>query len=723
MGNDNPDLEKSVDDAVIGSGRNVGNAGRGAIELSAFSRQLGELRDSIGRVDGRTTKLEKELVTRKLLWWFAFLAPFLFSLWVAFHHWNTLPGMKEAVRLAIQDALQLSPSPPLSGPATLAKPHTAAVGGGGKAQVSEAVQSAFSPSSQPSTNKLAAAGQAGAAATDGSGGGKAPLPTDASRPDQATFPCSGPPASCPGGIQGGSQTPDASALIDKAVNVANKLVADKEKDILSSFGPTAVTIALVLLGWVGLKRLEMYDAEMNRIREEMNHRMGALQDFVGTEVRETRKEMGERLKSFTETTEKTLSTTAGDFLAKNTEKSLSEVRKNLESAKRDAKGAGDYVDSKISELDKKLERFGWIERLGGDVQEQLAGEATPSAGSAHDTVARLFDEGKFAQAVAVTERVLASAEVTGSPDDWFNLSAELGRRDLEKLALRACERGLEAHGSNVDLLAHATVFAGKVGEIAKAEGFVKRLEALGRQNWNWRGFVFVGDYLEAIGKIEESIKINEVFRKHIPSDERGYSQPAIILHKLGQHDKVVEIYEEGKKKLGSGGAQLGLAAAQAFNALGQSERAIEASDFALIGATESQPSASQAAVFYERARAYDALAIRSLERIRALDDRVDNDALALCVGLVQRALASYKTAVDIPAPKPARVYERQLQARAMVLETMLAEVGVGEDAITEIFGKVKQEQDQEQEKMRLFRTLLQQAAKEKQSESSDEEDA
>ncbi|MBF0157193.1 MAG: tetratricopeptide repeat protein [Magnetococcales bacterium] len=459
---------------------------------------------------------------------------------------------------------------------------------------------------------------------------------------------------------------------------------EKGDAVSSAFAPVAVTIFLALVGWLGLKRTELYDSEMSRMREEMDRR--------GTEIRESAKERIEGI--------------AGTYMAKQFDRRKKDVVDELNRLAGEIKdlsiAAKIDIDERINEVDGRLQRFGWLGKLDLGIASSLEEGRITSAGMSHEVVARLFAERKVPQAIAAVRQVLSDSNVVGSPDDWFNLSAELGRQDQEALALQACERGLEFHPRNVDLLSHAVQFASKVGDFDKARGFYNSLMQIGCGEWNWRAFVFVGDYLEAIGEIDKAFEININFRERIPSDERAYSQTAMILKKLGRLKELVALCKEGMKRVPRA-PQLGLILSGAYNELGEHEKAIEATDVGLEGAAEAQPSASQAAILFERACAFDALAVRRIKA--ALAEGIESEGtIGECLELARKAAVNYRAARGIPVPKPP-VYEMQRQARLVVLNTFLTELGVSEDRITETLGESAGE-GMNMDQLRSFGNLL-----------------
>ncbi|MEO5365774.1 MAG: hypothetical protein H7831_05365 [Magnetococcus sp. WYHC-3] len=317
-------------------------------------------------------------------------------------------------------------------------------------------------------------------------------------------------------------------------------------------------------------------------------------------------------------------------------------------------------------LDAKLEPYAWLQ--DHPQNSALAGQNPQSMGQVHDMVTALAESGQTSQATELTRRAL-DQQLTGSPVDFFNLSSQLGRMNLEALALEVCEAGLKKATQDADLLSHALTYATKIGAWDKAESFHQRLLALPRQRWGWRAFVFVGDYLDALGRIDEALAINAQFAQQLPLDERAYAQSAIIYSRLGQHDKVIEVARAGMDKVPMA-AQLGLLLAKSLAATGQFQEVIRVTSRGLAGAAEVQPSAEQGAMLWERAAAYDVLTIQALD---AFDANPTPGQWAQVESLFNKARVNYKSSGKVFRNS---LHAQQAERRISILAGLLEERSV-----------------------------------------------
>jgi tetratricopeptide (TPR) repeat protein len=413
--------------------------------------------------------------------------------------------------------------------------------------------------------------------------------------------------------------------------------------ILSAFIPGMMLVLTVFIGFVGLKRLELYDTEIREARKEHETRQQRFEDSVADTI-------------------KAQAAAAVKRLTDEQEKKISEAGKRIEEHEQ-------KVEMIISE-------YAWLKNTSEEQREALRHHSASSAGQAHKQITTLMENDDMAAAVAVAGRAIEDESVGGTPVDWFNISAQLGRNDQERLALRACQRGLQEHPRDNDLLSQALQFATKLGKREEADKYYRSLLDVGMDVWGWRGFVFVSDYLVANGNTEEAINISEEFSKRIPTDERAYSQIAQVYIKIGRTDKVVEICQRGMNAV-ERRAQIGILLADALIELGRYDDALNACDEAIAATAELQPSTDLSNVMWTRAAIFDAKAIILLRDYR-------REKLDEAVELARLAVVNYRAASSIRGIVMA--YGAQTNNRIRVLLARLNEAGATREQLAYVLG-------------------------------------
>nr|VFK34680.1 MAG: Tetratricopeptide repeat-containing protein [Candidatus Kentron sp. MB]VFK76897.1 MAG: Tetratricopeptide repeat-containing protein [Candidatus Kentron sp. MB] len=394
-----------------------------------------------------------------------------------------------------------------------------------------------------------------------------------------------------------------------------------------------ITVAVFLLGFLGLQRLGQFDTVILKERE-----------LAGDERRDFRSEINTRLEEIRSTTK----TVSEEYVAKAVEQRQKEVLKGVDELEEKTK-------ARIKEIENKLEPYRWLESRSNEV-DSLVG--IDSIGTAEDKVTELFQDDKPDMAIRVAEHAL-DTQISGSPDDFHNLAAELGRQELYSLASRVVQRGLEYFPQNVDLLSSGIKYLSSNGDIDAADKLTEKLEGVPKGHWNWRAFVFLGDYLELVGRFDAAFTLYEEFKKQLPHEERAYSQHGGVFKKWGNYDKAIEIFEEGLRKTRKA-PQTALLLAESYIEVGEYAKAIAAAGRAIEGTADAQPSANIAASFWTRAIAKDAL-------IHA-NEITEQAELAEYIG---SAIADYQAAMSMPdrldvymLRGPQRIQALQLYARS-----------------------------------------------------------
>lgn len=438
------------------------------------------------------------------------------------------------------------------------------------------------------------------------------------------------------------------------------------QQILSAFIPGVMLVLTVFIGFVGLKRLQAYDTEIREARKEQREQMTAATNYQQEQLRQ----MFVLQHAFEESV-------AGIIKVQAAAAVRSELEAVLDQHKQAISDTEKRIMERKEQIDDTLSEYAWLQKASEAQRKALHEGSVSSAGQAHKLITVLMENDDTATAVAVAERTIKDESIGGTPEDWFNISAQLGSNDQERHALSACQRGLHEHPRNVDLLSHALQFTTKLGRREEANKYYGSLLEVGMDTWNWRCFVFVSDYLIASGKSDRAIEVSEEFSKRIPTDERGYSHKARIYQKIGQIDKVIEICQQGWKAV-ERRSTIGIILAEALIESGRYDEALKACDEALIGTAELQPSTDISNLIWTRGSIFDAYAIMSLRETGQgkLDDAIEH---------ARRAVVNYRTASGMRGL--VRQYTAQTNNRVLVLVARLKEARVTKEQLAYVLGQ------------------------------------
>ena len=418
----------------------------------------------------------------------------------------------------------------------------------------------------------------------------------------------------------------ACALFFIPPDVINKIQAGNpsftpQTDFLKLAMPVLAVVIGFLISFLGLKRLGQFDAEIENLRKSLELRLS--EERLSSENQRVtfRDEISARLKEIKDT----VTVVSEKYVAEAIEEKKSEV----------ISGFNEFIsktESVIQEIQEKLEPYSWLSSRSEEV-DLLVG--INSVGVAHKKVTQLFAEGKADLAIKITEHVIQE-NITGDANDFHNLAAQLAREDLFLLASKLISCGLKLYPNNVDLLADGIKYFSSNGDIDDAEKVINMLNCIPRKYWNWRAFVFLGDYFELLGQYDSAIALYEDCKKELPYEERAYSQHGGIFKKLGKYDKSIEILEKGLKLIPKA-PQTALLLAQSYIEVGNYDKAINAVDRGIQGTADSQPSANISALLWTRAEAKD-----SLIHSKSVSNK---DQLK---ELIESAILDYRAAMSMP---------------------------------------------------------------------------
>lgn len=476
---------------------------------------------------------------------------------------------------------------------------------------------------------------------------------------------------------------------DKAqapLSVQRDAIRESTRNMLTVIVPMFLGITVWLVTVVAERRLKTYDETLDKFSKESRER-DARYDTKMDQFRDEITDSEDRIQG--RVSSSILATMKQD-LDGLVEQSLEDVREKTIAA-----------TVKVTDYSKRLEeRFGPV--VNAVVYDQ-SGHSLTSVGETHNRVTALHEEGKNAEAALLTQEVLLAfvrgrkdpsvVRPSGQLNDWFNLSAQLGRKDQEGLALRVCLAGLEQQSgvplpeeisrwpagvpANVDLLAHAIKYASSVND-GCLEGLLKLsgydpVRASGTAMWNWRSYLFTMEALEAMGRADEAIALGKTYLAQSADDvdqQKVLSNLGGIMWSTGRRREATALlvqWLDDNPNLPSAQVLMRLiewklGAVDAETIVGWVDRGIR--DLA-----EEQASANHGSLFFFRALGYDRMAHDAVAAGRSDE----------AIGAARRALDDYRLAKDVGVIGG---YLQQIATRYTILTALLKQLGDG-DAVDE----------------------------------------
>ena len=463
-------------------------------------------------------------------------------------------------------------------------------------------------------------------------------------------------------LEGVEPVPDGSTPENAAVLAATR-------NLITVLGPIFIGLAVWMVTVVAERRLKHYDETQEKLRIYLEERADALR----RELEKGRKDMREEI--------------------------LDSVRYSIEKEVRDAtvQAERDFQESvktihddlnegihTIQETQKQIEdRFGHIAEYARAVSDF---GPISSVGAVHARVTRLFEEKKRGEAVLLVRELLdlfgrddAKSHPAGTLNDWYNLSAELGRNDEELLALEVTLAGLAQQNHapvfkdgelnwqsrsgppDRDLLAHAVMYARAINDprlanILTLGGYDKK-KPKGRETWGWRNYSFTMQALVSLGRIEEALELGEAYTTERTPDidsHKVVAAHATILRRVGREAEAIKLLENWLNKHPS------LPAAHVITDLidwqeGQvpDDRIIKLATRGIRDLAEEQPSSSLGNYYYRRALAHDRLALDAAEKKQK--EACTHVQQALRDYTMARSVARKSTAALLAAPDREKV--------------------------------------------------------------------
>jgi hypothetical protein len=296
-----------------------------------------------------------------------------------------------------------------------------------------------------------------------------------------------------------------------------------------------IGLTIWLVSIVAERRLKSYDEALEKQREYIEERTDKNRAYLEGQTKglriETddlrsnlRKEIDARVSQaeeaivfrFKETTRLALEKEKAGFAH-----AVKEARKEFSNLTDEMKSDLPKITEGANEILNKMEnRFGALVAIANYAKAGSEFHDLSSIGAVHSKITQLFHSNKRSEALLLTREVIHRFQTSdvgnrpsGSLNDWFNLSAQLGQQDEEGLALQVCLSGLEQqNGAPVlredgevnwvragiephdDLLAHAIQYASVIGDpkldsLLKLSGFNIATQTV-PTTWGWRSYIF-----------------------------------------------------------------------------------------------------------------------------------------------------------------------------------------------------------------------------------------
>lgn len=368
-----------------------------------------------------------------------------------------------------------------------------------------------------------------------------------------------------------------------------------QTDFLKLSMPIMAIFIGFMISFLGLRRLGQFDEEINNLRSFLNNQLSEERTFNEGQRERFRKEINIRLDEI----KSTIQVVAENHVMQAVDERVGKFQGEQETY---------IVNTKqiVKTIREKLEPYEWLSNKK-DEADNLS--AISSIGEAHDQASNFYRERKIDLAVRVAEHALQN-NIRGSASDYHNLAAEMAKNDHYDLASKIVSAGVEHFPKNVDLLSDGVKYLSESGEIDEAEEYRLRLETIEKKFWNWRAFVFIGDFFELQGKYDQAASIYDQFKVSIPHDERAYSQHGGMFSQLGHYDQAIDILEEGLKRT-TKAPQTALLLSQAYFQVGLYHKAVDVVNRGLEGSAEAQPSVNISSLFWTRAQCRDALCYKT----------------------------------------------------------------------------------------------------------------
>ncbi|MDR0929331.1 MAG: hypothetical protein LBM74_06400 [Oscillospiraceae bacterium] len=363
-------------------------------------------------------------------------------------------------------------------------------------------------------------------------------------------------------------------------------LAENWTSLLSAVLPLVGGGILALFSIFGMNRLKSFDEKQESMRrdiqselfERMKIEIQALKPNIKKETDDAMENLGKRLGEFTE----------GPL--KETQQTLVNLEKKFGS---------------IDNIKKSIGTIRSVENAHKYVQQNADSDD-------YEVVDRYYD---------IINRV-QSKELTGTFDDYHNLSVEFSRQSYTDYALLVAKTGVEKFPSNIDLISDCAKYATEVGETDVAKEMLEKLNEFDKSGLNWRAFTFYVDALNSglvsimVGKKEDAkvqaeaelqytLSVVEQYEAAFPYEDKAYMAEFETYRRYGKTTEALDALKKGVNNCVMA-PQCAGKLAERYLEMGDFDNAILAASKAIIGNATAQPGINTGAIFAFRGLARDA---------------------------------------------------------------------------------------------------------------------
>ncbi|MDR2165441.1 MAG: hypothetical protein LBO79_07460 [Zoogloeaceae bacterium] len=371
---------------------------------------------------------------------------------------------------------------------------------------------------------------------------------------------------------------DAKAAIGKYAADYKKVSDDLVLNDQQQPKPEAIALTqliggsaiVVLLGFLGLMRLQNLDVEINNLRtsmfEQISTRVKGLAGTVKYDVTKKIQDELEKVRAEFDKIGKNIQEVATES-KENIEKSVRETvaqiqeqiqdhirtiretvtasEKNIEKSERETL---EQIKDARSSFEGMLAQYSWLSE--SELRKGLSTDNIPSVEKAHELAKELIEQKDEISALVVL-RAIVDKNLPGDKVDFHNSHSQCLRLDNPTLALQIVETGLKSYPDDYDLMADKAQALNALGRPLEArkllEGWMKRKpDEFVR---GWRPIVFYDDAVEAGALDKEAVeKLTTAFESvvsHAPYEKKVWSAYGRFLEKLGRIPKAEEILRRG----------------------------------------------------------------------------------------------------------------------------------------------------------------------------------
>lgn len=390
--------------------------------------------------------------------------------------------------------------------------------------------------------------------------------------------------------------------------VANESVpTQSSSDILNLSIPILTVFAGFLVSFLGMKRFENIDAQMEGIKRELSDEYSKKFNELNMAKKDLTSDYSERLASLERVRDgigQEIEKTVDSYIHKEGEVTIEKINAAQTQAAQDIKKMEDSVLTFLSD-------YAWLINNKEELDKIRASSIQELFEMVNKAVAD-EDKNAIAQVIAVVRRTIDNKELLGDADHFHNLGTALASHHYTKDAVGICKLGLSHFPNNIDLISCLTLYNAEIGDFKSAAEYAQMLPK-NKSEWNWRAFTFYINYCNYLPNTDDLKKLTlecvENYQKYLPTEEKAYMAAYETYEKYGMHSKAIDALKTAHDTL-KVTPQCSTKLAEYYLETGEYRLCIEASSKALVGNASVQESVATGAIFGTRGLAKDALILQ-----------------------------------------------------------------------------------------------------------------